>query len=198
MFRFGRIALAFGLATLALLSIIPGTALAHERVNVGRYELVIGWAEEPPLLGEPNGITLRITDTEAGQPVSEVTTINLSVTTGGQTRDLELEPRFNAPGEYAADIIPTVRGVYSVRIAGSIEQQDVDTSVDIEEVAEPEGLQFPVTLPSGAKIDEDLSALRTEDQGLRDTVARNQLMAAGGLVLGLAGLIIGLVSLRRR
>jgi hypothetical protein len=194
----GRLAAAMA-AALVLLALLPGTALAHERVTAGKYELVIGWAEEPPLLGEPNAITLRITDTEAGQPVSDVTTLELSVSTGGQSRVLALEPAGrSSPGEYAADIIPTVRGTYSVRIAGTIEAQAVDAAVDIEEVADAGSLQFPLTLPSSPQMSEELSSLRTENLTLRDYVARSQLMAAGGLVLGLAGLVVGLVSLRQR
>lgn len=199
MSRVSRIAAAMVWAVLALTLAMPGAAFAHEHVTVGKYELTIGWVEEPPLVGEPNGISLRITDTETNQPVSDVDTLRLSLTTGDQTRELELEPLGErAPGQYAADVIPTVRGVYSVRITGKIAEQDVDVSVDIEEVAEADSLQFPVILPSSPKMNEELSSLRAENQSLRASVAQNQLLAAGGAVLGLSGLVAGLVSLRRK
>jgi hypothetical protein len=54
--------------TLLAYLLLPATARAHETVNFGQYAVVYGWRNEPPVAGEPNAITLTITETsdEAG------------------------------------------------------------------------------------------------------------------------------------
>src|SRR5215207_2376755 len=41
-------------------------ALAHEGVTVGDYEIVVGWANEPPVAGQLNGIELHVSNTSSG------------------------------------------------------------------------------------------------------------------------------------
>src|SRR5687768_16180104 len=47
---------------LAALLAASGTAFAHEHVKVGddRYELTVGWKNEPPYVGIPNGLDLKV------------------------------------------------------------------------------------------------------------------------------------------
>lgn len=56
--------LGFALSSLLLLGLMlaaaPSTSFAHGHVEVGDYELVIGFAAEPSYLGEPNGLDLRV------------------------------------------------------------------------------------------------------------------------------------------
>ena len=40
----------------------PGTASAHERRTVGKYQFVVGWLNEPAFSGQMNSIDLRVTD----------------------------------------------------------------------------------------------------------------------------------------
>ena len=53
---------------LICLSFATNTALAHTRVEVGPYAFVIGWLQEPAIVGERNALTIEITEDE--QPVS--------------------------------------------------------------------------------------------------------------------------------
>lgn len=177
----------------------PLTASAHEEVDVGKYTLEIGWVNEPVLLGESNGVFLSVVNSETGEPVEGLTTLQAAITTGGQTRDLELHPLGeDSPGQYAADFIPTVRGQYTVKLIGKIEEQDVDLTQEIEEVEVAEDYQFPVTLPSLPEMSKQLTDLQAENQSLRASATLNQWLATGGIVLGLAGLAVGVVSLRRK
>jgi hypothetical protein len=190
---------ALGACILLTTLLAPLTASAHEEVNVGKYTLEIGWVNEPVLLGESNGVFLSVGNSETGEPVEGLTTLQVAITTGGQTRDLELHPLGeDAPGQYAADFIPTVRGQYTVKLTGKIEEQDVDLTQEIEEVEVAEDYQFPVTLPSLPEMSKQLTDLQAENQSLRASATLNQWLAMGGIVLGLAGLAVGVVSLRRK
>jgi len=178
---------------------IPLTASAHESVTVGKYELEIGWLVEPVLLGETNGVFLSVINTETEEPVEGLSTLQVAITTGGETRDLELRALGEAaPGQYAADFIPTVRGAYTVKLTGKIEEQDVDLEQEIEEVGLAEDYQFPIVLPSLPEMNQQLTALQAENQALRASATLNQWLAIGGIVVGLAGLAVGVVSLRRK
>jgi len=199
MFRARTLLAAAILAAVIVLLVAPGLALAHTKVTAGKYEMEVGWVAEPPLIGQPNAVFLSITDTDANKPVDGVNTLNVSVTTGGQTRDLKVRPLGeDAPGQYAADFIPTVRGAYTVKLTGKIEDQDVNTTTDIEEVEAPEDYQFPVALPSLPQMNQQLTDLRTQNQALQAEAGRSQSLALGGIALGAVGVIVGLVALRRK
>ncbi len=178
---------------------IPRIASAHESVTVGKYELEIGWLIEPVLLGDTNAVFLSVTNTETEEVVEGLSTLQVAIATGGETRDLELRTLSeDAPGQYAADFIPTVRGAYTVKLSGKIEEEDVDLEQEIEEVGLAEDYQFPVALPSLPEMNQQLTALQVENQALRASVALNQWLAIGAIVVGLAGLAVGVVSLRRK
>jgi hypothetical protein len=188
-------------AALGLLAsfLIPLTASAHEGVTVGKYELEVGWVVEPVLLDETNAVFLSVVNSDTKEPVEGLTTLKVTVTTGGQSRDLELRPLGeDAPGQYAADFIPTVRGQYTVKLSGQIEEQTVDLSVDIEEVELADAYQFPITLPSVAELSRDLTNIQAQNESLRNSIALNQLLATGGMIFGAAGLALGVINLRRK
>ena len=85
-----------------------------------------------------------------------------------------------------------------MKLTGKIEEQDVDLTQEIEEVEVAEDYQFPVTLPSLPEMSKQLTDLQAENQSLRASATLNQWLAMGGIVLGLAGLAVGVVSLRRK
>ncbi len=178
---------------------VPLTASAHEEVTVGDYALEIGWVFEPVLLGETNGVFLSVTNTKTEEPVEGLTTLRVSVATGGETRDLELHPLGeDAPGQYAADFIPTVRGAYTVKLSGKIEEQDVDLEQEIEEVGLAEDYQFPVALPSLPEMNKqitDLTAQLAEAQSRANTA---QTLAIVGIVVGVIGAGLGAFGLMRK
>lgn len=191
-----RLFAALGLCASLL---IPVTASAHKGVTVGKYELEVGWVVEPVLLDETNALFLSVVNSDTKKPVEGLTTVQVTVTTGGQSRVLELRPLSeDAPGQYAADFIPTVRGQYTVKLTGQIEEQAVDLSVDIEEVELANAYQFPITLPSVAELSRGLTNLQTQNEALRNSIALNQWLAIGGMIFGAAGLALGIINLRRK
>ncbi|MFQ5398362.1 MAG: hypothetical protein ACE5E7_02065 [Anaerolineae bacterium] len=190
----------FLLLGLLLLSLTNATPThAHDSVSVGKYELALGWVIEPPLLGIPNAVFISITNSETGQPVEGVNTLLVSVMAGGQTRALTLRAlEGGAPGEYAAGFIPTARGTYTIKLDGAIQGQEVNVTKEIEEVEPADSAQFPVVLPSLPQINQQLSRLQAENEALQASVALSRWLGIGGLLLGLAGLAVGVVALRKQ
>src|SRR2546425_653260 len=142
------------IAALLLILLVPGSALAHERRDVGKLQFVVGFIGEPAIVGEPNGIDLRITDKASGQPVEGAEkTLKASVQYGGgQPRELALRARFGMKGAYTADLIPTRAGAYSFTFTGAVGDEPVDQKFesgpgrfnDVEDAAK---LQFPAAVP---------------------------------------------------
>ena len=92
-----------------------------------KYELTVGWGDEPTFTGYKNSVTLRILDHSAGnKPVADVTDIKAQVKTGDETVDLTLDQAFGEPGLYEATLIPTRAGTYSFNFTGAINGQAFD------------------------------------------------------------------------
>jgi hypothetical protein len=176
-----------GLLALAVTTI----AFAHTSLKIGPYTVEVGWVDEPPIVGEKNAVFISITNDDTGKPVEGVSTLNVTVSTGGKERQLELRPLSeDQPGQYAADFIPTRRGTYTVKLSGQIEQTDVITSTDIEEVIPASSLQFPEPVVDAETISQSVS----QAQSAVSTANTTALIA---LVVGVIGVLFGGVALLR-
>lgn len=191
----------FALAALAVIAstqlAASGTALAHERRMVGPYQLVVGWLNEPAFAGNANAVDFRVTDTRQNpaKPVEGLEkTISVEVAHGGLAPvKLELRTRFNQPGAYAADIIPTRAGAYRFMFKGKIEDRELNETFEsgpgrFDDVEEPTELQYPTKVPAAAALVERLEATDRELGTLR-MVALAALAVA--IVLPLGTLVLG-------
>jgi hypothetical protein len=166
--------------------------LAHTSIDVGPYTLEVGWVDEPPIVGMKNAVFISITNKNTDQPVEGVSTLEVTVSTGGKDRQLEVRPLSeDLPGQYAADFIPTKRGTYTVKLGGKIETTDVNTSVDIEEVTTPDSLAFPQAQPSVDDLKASLDALQSD-------VSSARTFGVAGAALGAIGLVLAGVALGRK
>ncbi len=182
-----RALIAGGLLAIAVASV----ALAHTALKIGPYTVEVGWVDEPPIVGEKNAVFISITNDDTSKPVEGVSALNVTVSTGGKERPLELRPLSeDQPGQYAADFIPTRRGTYTVKLSGQIEKTDVMTSTDIEEVVPASDLQFPESVPDtqtiSQSVDQAQSAVRTANT-----------TALIALVVGIIGVLLGGLALLR-
>ncbi len=164
-------------------------ALAHTRVEVGPYALVAGWLQEPAIVGERNALTLEITKNDVPFSGAEAD-LDVEVLYAGRTWRVNMNPT-ETPGLYTADLFPTVRGQYTVRLFGSLEETDVDVQLDPEEVLPASNLHFPQPLPDPIAMQEQIDLLQTELQTARTW----SYVGAGG---GGLGILLGLVSLLRK
>lgn len=186
-----RLVVALAIATAGLMASI-GLAGAHEHRHVGEYEIVVGFLNEPAIVEEPNGLSLRVTkgEGEAAQPVEGLAdTLQAEVIYGDQTMPLTLEPAFGQPGSYRANFIPTAEGAYTFHIFGTIEGTPIDERFTsgpetFSEVHSRADLSFPKRVPPASEI-EGMAAQAS------DAAATARLLGIAGLVVGLLGLIAG-------
>ena len=193
--NFLTLALAVSLAGIFLPP--PAPASAHEHRHVGKYEFTIGFLTEPALEGEPNGIDLTVIDSSTNRPVEglDKTLKATAAFGGGQPREFPLRARFNMPGKYAADFVPTRSGSYVFTITGDVGGQAINERFEsgpgrFNDVQRP--AYFPAADPTNAELAQALSEARQQ------AVAANT-MAMAGLASGLLGLLLaGYLLLTRR
>ena len=76
-------------------------ASAHGHVEVGDYELVIGFRAEPAYQGEPNGLDLTVTNKQTGEKVNDLAdTLKAEISFGASNQELKLRPQFGKDGAY--------------------------------------------------------------------------------------------------
>jgi hypothetical protein len=183
-----RIGRAAALGAVLTLLVGIGVASAHEQRDVGDYTFTVGFLEEPVFTGQKSGLDLRVARGE--EPVEGLEeTLRAEVSFSGQSRELEISPVFGQPGAYRSVFFPTAAGPYSFHVTGDIEGTPIDetfssgpdTFGEVEDVA---GGQFPVQYPATGDVVRDAEA-----------GANAATTATIGLVLGGAGLLVGLVAL---
>ena len=157
---------------------------AHESVTVGDYEIEYCWLEEPAIVGQQNAIIVNVSNTSSGeaQPVEDGSSLTVTVSYGGQSKTLKLQPLGeDTPGQFVAPILPAVAGTYTLIFGGKLGDTDVNTEVEPEEVEGADTLQFP-SLPS--------------DQQSADLGMMNWLIYIS-LLIGLVALGLGVTALRK-
>ena len=160
------------------------TAHAHEHITIGDYELVIGWLEEPPIAGQKNAIVISITEQGSGAGLAEEDAASLEITVsyGGQSKVLTLEPLSNdSPGEFMTPLLPTVPGEYTVILGGQLGDTTVEAEVHVEEVQPAEVLQFPIL----------------ESSPQMTNVGIGDWLTWLAVLLGLAGVVLGIMAHRK-
>jgi len=160
------------------------TALAHESITVGDYEIEIGWVDEPPIVGQQNAILVIVSNTSGGeaQPMEDVSSLEVRVSYGDQSKELTLQPLGeDTPGQFMAPILPTIPGQYTILLGGQLGDTTVDAHVEPEEVVSADTLQFPSIEASGQNA---------------DSGATNWLIYLS-LMIGLIALGLGMTALRK-
>jgi hypothetical protein len=190
------------LSTALLLAVLmtlvgAGTARAHGHEVIGAYEIVIGFRTEPAVVGEPNGLDLRVKLHETGEPVRGLEeTLQAEIRFGGATMPLDLRPRYGQEGAYTADVLPTAAGDYTFRIFGTIAGTPIDHSMTsspdtFSSVAARASQSFPAPEATPAELAAGVAAARQQ--------ARIALfIAVAGALLGLAGGGVAVAALRSR
>jgi len=114
--------------------------------------------------------------------VEEVSTLTVTVSYGGQSKLLSLQPQGeDTPGEFMAPLLATLPGQYTVILGGTLGDTDISAEVEPEEVGSADALQFPSTAPAGQ--DANLGMM-------------NWLIYLS-LLIGLIALVLAVMGLRR-
>ncbi|MBV9411974.1 MAG: hypothetical protein JO148_10275 [Acidimicrobiia bacterium] len=213
------VAMATFISAIATFVLAAGPASAHEVRQVGAYQLTVGWQHEPTFTGQLNAVQIFIKDAK-GNPIDDLGTppsLNVQVINASATSDpLDINPSFDPDtglgthGEFDAAIIPTVPGNYTFHLTGSINGQKIDekfTSSDttFDPVKDPTDIQFPAKVPSNSELAQSISRNNTRAAAAaktaKDSASTAKTLAivgiALGVVLGGAGLIVGLSARKR-
>jgi len=192
---------------------------AHTTVEVGTYEIEVGWQDEPPVVGILNAITVDISEPNKETGIfTNVTngfrSMDATVMSGGATKilDINSDPR---PGHYYAKIIPTKIGSMEVKIQGELNGTSIDVIVPIEDVESTSILDFPPTTSSASgqeigALKNALSSLQKDVSNIKSNVGDVSLTSDGisvesaynfgvfGLSLGAAAVILAIIAMLRR
>ena len=184
----------FWLALAGMLSVVTPVA-AHDRVTVGEYELTVGWRSEPAVAGGLNGLDLGIehhfSNGTSAWVVGIERDLNATLTTGPALVVRALEPQFDRPGWYTFDVIPTVPGAYSVRIAGRLNATTpVDVTVGLDPVAQTSDYQFPVTEPTATDLQNSIAQLNAQLAALQTLLTILIGVALVAVLIGAASLVL--------
>ena len=183
---FVNTALFLLLLVLAIFTVHP--ALAHTRVEIGPYVLIVGWETEPVVVGERNALFFDVS--KEGQPVEGLeSTLAVALLYGGKTFTGNLQPS-TEPGIYIVEVVPTVRGQYAVQLSGSLEDLDISEVVEPEEVLPAAVLEFPESPP-------DTRAMQDNIDELSDQLQTSQLIAIIEIGLAILALFVAAFSLIR-
>jgi len=190
-----------GLLLLLGLLLVPSTALAHERrtIDNGKYDVVVGWDQEPPYVSQKNGASIRISQagTNPAVPVEGVDkTLKVQIRQGASIKEFPLRAVFGQPGYYMADIIPTRAGDYQWVFAGTINGDQVNETFDtadgkFDAVQSASALEFPLTSPDPAQATADVASAQAAAQGART-------LALVGIGVGVLGLLAAIAAFLTR
>lgn len=191
-----RIRLSLALA-LALTLLATQFAFAHERRTVGKYDLIVGWLNEPAYANQPNGISLTVTSTDTKKPVDGLDKmLAAEVIVGAKSMSIPLTASDETPGLYIGNFIPTRVGGYIFHFSGAIENQTIDEKFEsgpntFDDVQSSAALQFPDKILSPNDIAANL-------QAAQNAASTAQTLAYAGIFIGLLGFIVGVSALIRR
>lgn len=181
----------------ALTLVATQLAFAHERRTVGKYDFLVGWANEPPYANQSNAIFLTVTDTQTKKPVTGLSrALQAEVIFGARSMVVPLTESDETPGTYTGPFVPTRVGTYIFHFSGQVAGQTVDekfesgpnTFDDAQDIA---ALQFPDKVPAA-------SDLAKQVQAAQNAASSAQTLAYVGIVFGVLGLIVGGVAIMRR
>jgi hypothetical protein len=220
--------LAASLLVMSFIAFSPSPVLAHVEMITGDIKIVGGWVDEPPLVGQFNGIVLEISRISDGQPITNaIAQLDVSIKKGTPTRALDFRPQEEL-GVYVAEVLPTQTGQYSVGIKGTVAGQTIDGQIEIEDVEDTARFNFPpassedpdpflrevieqlqaVISDLSAQVDEakvaaeeakTAAASATESSTeLKMAADRAYLFGIIGVGVGIAGIVIGVAALSRR
>jgi hypothetical protein len=222
---FRRVAFVLGMAVL-LAALAAPPASAHTERKAGRYGFVVGFGTEPAYAGQPNSLQVIISrDGRPATDLAGKLDGLLAHAFYGTRADpkldklpLPLEPHFGdgwgTPGDYRSFFVPTQAGAYTFHLHGRLGAQKVDLVIPsgpktFSDVDDPAKTAFPaVKDPSTGQLAERLDRETTRmaatvqdaasaQRAVRDDVGQARLLAMGGLLVGLLGLVVGALALAR-
>jgi hypothetical protein len=147
---------------LSLLSPLLTEAHGSRTIADGRYQIAVGFMDEPVFAGDKSGLEFFVTDLSQATPAAGAShgelegapvegleeTLQAEVIFADQTMELPLSAAFDEPGGYVSVFYPEEPGDYTFRIYGTIGDTEIDETFTSSPetfgaVEDPAPLQFP-------------------------------------------------------
>jgi hypothetical protein len=179
----------WGLLMVLALALMQVSAVsAHENITIGEYVVEYGWFSEPAVAGQPNAVVINIAPVGADAPADmDVSTLKIQAVFGDLDKVLELQPLGeDTPGQFIAPITPMRPGSYTIHLSGMVGSTSFENDVVPEEVKTADVVQFPFVDPNMNQ-----SAAST-------SLGLTGWLAIGGLVFGILGTLLAVISLLRK
>jgi hypothetical protein len=221
-----RVASVLGAAML-LAALAAAPASAHADRKVGRYTFVVGFGTEPAYAGQPNSLQVIISrDGKPATDLAGKLDGLMAHAYYGRKADLKLEnammplePNFGddwgTPGDYRSFFVPTQAGSYTFVLEGKLGGQKIDLVVPsgpetFGDVNDPAKAAFPaVKDPTTAQLAQRLdresarltastAAATAAQRDAEQAASQARLLAFGGLLVGLVGLVVAGLAWGRR
>lgn len=204
-------------------------AEAHITKVVGNYLFEVGWNDEPAYTGLVNQVQVTVkkgSGDNATPVINALKDLQISIQYGSVTKPLDFLPSSTVNGQYVSSLIPTRVGTYNLVFKGSIQNQNIDTEMSLDDVASVNALNFPSSGGSSsggildsnqmgmlvnqltsdiedAKNNADLAAKSVSNvvesfKQVKDTTDRLYLISMTGIGIGAAGIVIAVVALSRK
>src|SRR5258708_29432029 len=113
------------MAAVVLTFALSSAVSAHEKRTIagGKYDVKVGWKNEPAVINQPNGATIEIKKAGTQDAVTGVEkTLQVKIALGGkELTTLPLVPLADTPGTYVADFTPPATGGYVLTFLCTIE-----------------------------------------------------------------------------
>jgi hypothetical protein len=194
------------LAVIAALILTAGTALAHERRDVGKYQFVVGFIVEPPFEGQKNGVDLRVTTKNpdgTDRPVEGLEkTLQVEIThiASNTSKVFALRTIFRDPGHYTNDLLLTSPGHYRFRFFGNVEGAPVNETFTTEdgkfhEVGSSTDIQFPTKLTEVREVEAAVRGAQNTAQQAQDSALKAKDNASSASALAVVGIVLGAVGI---
>jgi len=190
--------------------LVPGIASAHERRTVGKYQVIVGFINEPAFTNDKNSLDFTVCEGECkydGTGASRVLTNPVKdaqkslkvevISNGAAPQPLEVEARFGADGKYNGWFYPTKAGDYTFHIFGTIGNDKFDekfTSSPKTFGQVQDAIQYP--LKGGAAI--DMTSTTQQIKEAKDSASTATTFGIAGIVIGLLGLALAAFAFTRK
>lgn len=203
------------LVVLVVLVLGPTAAGAHETVQVGPLEIVVGFGEEPAYTGQPNSVQVVLS--RDGGPITDARGLEVEISFGDASITLPLDT-FGDTGDYRAPFIPSQPGDYTFHVMGRVAGKRIDETFTsspstFAAVEDPSSASFPrVDVPSNdelatrietdaasaAEVAEAVDAARLAASDARSTAMIGIVVGAIGVIAAIGAMAAALRSRRRR
>jgi len=202
-------------------------ASAHITKVFGNYLVTVGWQNEPVYNGLLNApiVEVKKGSGDSAKPViNALANMQISIKYGSVTKQLDFVPDSTVDGQYVSPLLPSRVGTYSLIMKGTIEDQQIDTEIPLDDVASIDTLNFP---QSGSSVDtsnigqigtiinqltsdieeaknnansaaQNVANVGKSFQEVKDTTDRLYLISMAGIGIGVAGIVIAVFALSRK